>query len=201
MSANAHLLLFVTFWGFYSLLTNVKSQHILLYATTLFSAVILKQILTDWPTRNAYMHSHVNSPGLHLMMNPVCFIFLHFKHLLNPPNPPVSTRTLFSLFWQERVKPLSLSFKCLVNRIWWTKALWSRKHKCGEHWWASFLLPRRRRKELLSETSSPLHLTRLLSVCRLSVDGSSIILQVWWDYASHFESWLVWTLHSNVFVS
>lgn len=52
------------------------------------------------------MHSHVNSPGLHLMINPVCFIVLHFKHLLNPPNPPVSTRTLFFSLLARKSKTL-----------------------------------------------------------------------------------------------
>lgn len=55
-------------------------------------------------------------------------------------NPPVSEGT-FSSFGMKRVRPLSLSFKRLVNRIWWTKALRSRKQKCCEHWWASLLLP------------------------------------------------------------
>lgn len=40
-------------------------------------------------------------------------------------------------FCQETVKPLSLSFKRLVNRIWWTKTLRSRKQKCGVRWWAA----------------------------------------------------------------
>lgn len=61
----------------------------------------------------------------------------------------------FFFFWQERVNPLSLSFKCLVNRIWWTKALWSRKQKCGEQRWASFLLPSWRWTSLWNSLSAP----------------------------------------------
>ena len=66
-----------------------------------------------------------------------CFFYLLPSALLNPP---VSEGT-FSSFSMKRVRPLSLSFKRLVNRIWWTKALRSRKQKCCELWWASLLLP------------------------------------------------------------
>lgn len=73
----------------------------------------------------------------------------------------------FFFFWQERVNPLSLSFKRLANRIWWTKALWSRKQKCCERWWASFLLPGWR-THLWNSLSAP---TRSPAVCLQIISG------------------------------
>jgi len=69
--------------------------------------------------------SPINFQAFHLVINPCMF------HLVALAAFFKSTCTFF-FFRQESVNPLSLPFKCLVNRIWWTKALWSREQKRGD---------------------------------------------------------------------